>query len=135
MSVRLLAPIDQRSEIWKFYKVQRIVIDTPDEGGARQQVAKRPAPRGSALNPWLEPALTSCEKVDESLGRQPGAQRRIKRLSRTRGGRRVPSTRGRNEKGRPEARLRPVELGRRERAGSVAAAAGLDGRLPRDLAR
>jgi hypothetical protein len=66
------ASIDHRSEIWKFYKVQRIVVDAPDEGEARQQVAKRPAPRGSALNPWLDPALTSCEKVDENPGRHRG---------------------------------------------------------------
>jgi CBS-domain-containing membrane protein len=49
-----------------------VMVDAPYEGGARQQVAKRPAPRGSALNPWLDPALTSCEKVDESLGRHRG---------------------------------------------------------------
>jgi hypothetical protein len=49
-----------------------VMVDAPDEGGARQQVAKRPAPRGSALHPWLEPAPTSCEKVHESLGRQRG---------------------------------------------------------------
>jgi hypothetical protein len=72
MSRWLLAPIDHRSEIWKFYKVQRTVVDAPDEGEARQQVAKRPAPRGSALHPWLDPALTSCEKVDESLSRHRG---------------------------------------------------------------
>jgi hypothetical protein len=70
----LLAAIDHRSEIWKFYKVQRIVVDAPDEGGACQQVAKRLALRGSALHPWLDPALTSCEKVDESLGRHRGTK-------------------------------------------------------------
>jgi hypothetical protein len=50
------------------------VVDVPDEGEVRQQVGKRLAPRGSALHPWLEPALTSCEKVDESLGRHRGTK-------------------------------------------------------------
>jgi hypothetical protein len=77
MSHWLLAPVDHRSAIWKPYKVQRIVVDASDECEARQQVAKRAAPRGpagrrSATNPWLDPALSSCEKVDEISRPAPG---------------------------------------------------------------
>jgi hypothetical protein len=65
----LLAPIDHRCEIWKTYAVQRLVIDAPDEREARKQVAKAAA-RASAPNPWLDPALTSCEKI-EAMPRSP----------------------------------------------------------------
>jgi hypothetical protein len=70
--------------------MQQIVVDAPDEGEARQQVAKRaprgPAPRQSAPNPWLDPALTSFEKVDENVPAGTGAQGRMREFSHTRGG-------------------------------------------------
>jgi hypothetical protein len=58
----MLAPIDHRAEIWKTYPVQRIVVEAPDERAARKQVAGT-APSKLAPNPWLDPALTSCEEV------------------------------------------------------------------------
>ena len=60
----MLAPIDHRAEIWQSYPVQRLVVDAPDEAGARELVAKA-APEASLPNPWLDPALTSCEEVDK----------------------------------------------------------------------
>jgi hypothetical protein len=55
MSRWLLAPMNHRAEIWKSYKVQRLVVAAPDEREARQQVAKAapkgPPPRRSAPNP------------------------------------------------------------------------------------
>jgi hypothetical protein len=70
----LLAPIDHRSEVWRSYKVQRLVVEAPDECEARQQVAKA-TPRGPAPNPWLDLALTSCEKVDGMSLPAPGRKR------------------------------------------------------------
>ena len=72
MSRWLLAPTNHRSEIWKSYRMQQIVVDVPDEGEARQQVAKRAATKGSAPTPWLDPALTflaeSRRKVPAGTG-------------------------------------------------------------------
>jgi hypothetical protein len=61
----MLAPIDHRAEIWQSYSVQRIVVEAPGEREARKQVANA-APEASQANPWLDPALTSCEEVDEA---------------------------------------------------------------------
>jgi hypothetical protein len=63
MSHWLLTPIDHRSEIWKFYHVQRIVVKAANEREARKQVADA-APQALQPNPWLDQALTSCEKVE-----------------------------------------------------------------------
>jgi hypothetical protein len=60
----ILTAVDHRSEIWKVYPIQRIVVEAPDEREARQKVAAA-APRFPESNPWLDPALTSCEKAKE----------------------------------------------------------------------
>jgi hypothetical protein len=36
----ILGPIDPRSEIWKTYPVQRVVVEPQDEQEARRQVAE-----------------------------------------------------------------------------------------------
>jgi hypothetical protein len=36
----ILGSIDPRSEIWKTYPVQRVVVEAPDEQEARRQVAE-----------------------------------------------------------------------------------------------
>ena len=59
----MLAPIDHRAEIWKTYPVQQIVVEAPNEREARKQVAAA-ARKPRLPNPWLDPALTSCEEVD-----------------------------------------------------------------------
>ena len=59
----ILTVVDHRAAIWKTYPVQRIVVDAADERTARQQVAQA-APDASAPNPWLDSALTCCERVD-----------------------------------------------------------------------
>jgi hypothetical protein len=59
----LLTPIDHRAKVWKTYAVQRLVVAAPDERTALEQVAQA-APETSEPNPWLDPALTSCEEVD-----------------------------------------------------------------------
>jgi hypothetical protein len=48
----MLAPIDHRAEIWGTYPVQRIVVEAPDEAGARRRIAEA-APPSSAAEPWL----------------------------------------------------------------------------------
>jgi hypothetical protein len=48
----MLAPIDHRAEIWRTYPVQRIVVEAPDEAGARRRIAEA-APPSSAAEPWL----------------------------------------------------------------------------------
>jgi hypothetical protein len=85
MSRWLLAPVDRRCEIWKSYKVQRIVVDAPDEGEARQQVAKRAAFSGSTFSPLAGPCPISCRKVDE-MPRPAAGHEGMNRLSPTRGG-------------------------------------------------
>lgn len=60
----ILTAIDYQSEIWKVYPIQRIVVDAADEREARRKVAEA-APRSPRPNPWLDPALTSCEEVTE----------------------------------------------------------------------
>jgi hypothetical protein len=65
--------------------MQQIVVDAPDEGEARQPVAKRAATRGSAPTPWLDPALTFWQKADEMSRPAPGHEG-MNRLSPTRGG-------------------------------------------------
>jgi hypothetical protein len=64
MSRWLLAPTDCQADVWKTYAVQRIVVEAPDERTARKQVAAA-APRTVAPDPWLDPALTTCEQVDD----------------------------------------------------------------------
>jgi hypothetical protein len=59
----IFAPVDHRAEIWQTYHVQRMVVAAPDERAARKQVADA-APWAALPNPWLDPALTSCEEVD-----------------------------------------------------------------------
>jgi hypothetical protein len=59
----LLAPIDHRAEIWQTYRVQRIVVEASAEWEAREKVAQG-APEAALPNPWLDPAATSCEKVE-----------------------------------------------------------------------
>jgi hypothetical protein len=61
----MLTPIDHGAEIWQSYSVQPIVAAAPGEVEARKQVANA-APGASQPNPWLDPALTSCEEVDEA---------------------------------------------------------------------
>ena len=58
----ILTAVDHRSG--KVYPIQRIVVEAPDEREARQEVAAA-APRFPESNPWLDPALTSCEKAKE----------------------------------------------------------------------
>jgi hypothetical protein len=65
----LLPPIDHRADIWKTYVVQRIVVTAPDERTARQQV--RRCASSAAGDPWLDPALTSCEEVDPGATQIP----------------------------------------------------------------
>jgi hypothetical protein len=60
----ILAPIDHRCEIWKTYPVQRLVVEASAEWEAREKVAAA-APDVLLPNPWLDPALTSCERVGE----------------------------------------------------------------------
>jgi hypothetical protein len=60
----ILTAVDHRAEIWRTYPVQRIVVEARDEHGARKQVAAA-APRHTAPNPWLDPALTSCERCPD----------------------------------------------------------------------
>jgi hypothetical protein len=67
----MLTPVDHRCEIWKTYPVQRIVVDAPDEWAARKRVAEA-APWAALPNPWLDPALTSCEEVDGAPGVMTG---------------------------------------------------------------
>ena len=70
----ILTAIDYRSEIWKVYPIQRIVVEAANEQRARQKVAAA-APQAPQPNPWLDPALTSCEAVKEGpdqLGRGQG---------------------------------------------------------------
>jgi hypothetical protein len=64
MSRWLLAPTDCQADVWKTYAVQRIVVEAPDERTARKQVAAA-APGTVAPDPWLDPALTTCEQVDD----------------------------------------------------------------------
>jgi hypothetical protein len=59
----LLTPIDHRADIWKAYLVQRIVVEASDQSEARKKVAAA-APVKEARNPWLDPALTSCEDAE-----------------------------------------------------------------------
>ena len=59
----ILTAVDHRSEIWQVHPVQRIVVEATDEGEARKKVAAAAAPSEEAPNPWLDPALTSCEEV------------------------------------------------------------------------
>jgi hypothetical protein len=59
----MLTPVDHRAEIWQTYPVQRIVVEAPDERGARKQLANAAAT--SEPNPWLDPILSSCEEVDK----------------------------------------------------------------------
>jgi hypothetical protein len=63
----LLTPIDHRAEIWQTYHVQRVVVAAPDERRAREKVAAG-APQTLLPNPWLDPALTSCEEVGGAPG-------------------------------------------------------------------
>jgi hypothetical protein len=78
----ILTAVDHRSEIWKVYPIQRIVVEAPDEREARQKVAAA-APRFPQSNPWLDPALTSCESpragsagsVERSGRKSPGRSR------------------------------------------------------------
>jgi hypothetical protein len=60
----ILTAVDHRAEIWKTYPVQRIVVEARDEHEARKQVAAA-APQHTAPNPWLDPALTSCERCPD----------------------------------------------------------------------
>jgi hypothetical protein len=60
----ILTAVDHRAKIWKIYAVQRIVVEAADEWAARRQVAQA-APEATAPNPWLDPALTSCERIDQ----------------------------------------------------------------------
>jgi hypothetical protein len=59
----MLAPIDHRAAIWKTYRVQRIVVEAPDERRARQRVADA-VPKAPRPNPWLDRALTSCVEAE-----------------------------------------------------------------------
>jgi hypothetical protein len=65
----LLTPIDHRADIWKIYLVQRIVVAASDERAARQQV-RRYVP-SAVDDPWLDPALTSCEEVGPGATQVP----------------------------------------------------------------
>jgi hypothetical protein len=78
----MLTPIDHRAEIWKTYLVQRIVVEAATERAARQQFAK--AVREALLpNPWLDPAVTSCEAIEERQKGRPGRCRGENAVRRT----------------------------------------------------
>jgi hypothetical protein len=57
-------------KVWETHHVQRIVVQAPNEREARKQVAKA-GPMKEAPNPWLDPALTSCVKIDEGGEKAP----------------------------------------------------------------
>jgi hypothetical protein len=57
----MLAPINDRAEIWQSYSVQRIVVEAPDDPEARRRLAEA-ALEAPPPNPWPDPALTSCER-------------------------------------------------------------------------
>jgi hypothetical protein len=65
----LLTPINHRADIWKPDLVQRIVVAAPDGRTARQQVRRWVS--SAAGDPWLDPALTSCEEVDPGATQVP----------------------------------------------------------------
>jgi hypothetical protein len=65
MSSWLLAPIYHRAEIWQTYPVQRIVVEASAEWEAREKVAQT-APETALPNPWLDPSVTRCKRVDQS---------------------------------------------------------------------
>jgi hypothetical protein len=58
----ILGPIDPRSEIWKTYPLQQVVVEAPDEQEARRQVAETISD-ALPLNPWLDPGFTSCDEI------------------------------------------------------------------------
>jgi hypothetical protein len=60
----ILRPIDPRSEIWNTYPMQHVLVEASAEWEAREKVAEA-APVVPQPSPWLDPALTSCEGIEE----------------------------------------------------------------------
>jgi hypothetical protein len=101
----MLAPIDHRAEIWRTYPVQRIVVEAPDEAGARA------ADRGGARSSAAESLSRSCP----DLLRRSQSWRDDEHAM-------IAETRARyveasGEKSRPVGWCRPVEGGGGDRGG------------------
>lgn len=58
-----IGPVDHRSEIWRAYARQQVLVEAPDEREARKQVAGT-VPDARPPNPWLDAGFTSCDRID-----------------------------------------------------------------------